>query len=150
MSHTVVQLHFVRDLINHRIRFGQPVSITKLDKYRSIASFSTGSIFGYIRWRANEYGTQDWRVYVLKAQSEGYLSQVTGVSPAVKSLLNVQGKPAVKRCLLALGRLEKQAGGALENVPESYWPCFNNALLLRKAPRHFQCNLGLSGASHAR
>ena len=150
MTYTVVQLHFVRGLINHRLRFGQPSFISKLDKYRSLASFSTGSIFGYIRWRANEYGTQDWRVYVLKAQSEGYLSQVTGVAPAVKSLLSVQGKPAVKRCLMALDKLERQAGGSLEDVSESYWPCFNNALLLRNEPRKLQRDLAASGASHAR
>ena len=76
MNYTLVQLHFVRGIINHRLRFGQPETKTELDKYRSLASFPEGSIFGYIRWRANEYGTIEWRTYVLKAQSGGYISHV--------------------------------------------------------------------------
>lgn len=150
MSHTLVQIHFVRGLINHRLRFGQPVSVDKLDRYRSLATFSLGDIFGYIRWRANEYGTQDWRVYVLKAQTGGYISEVIGVSPAVKVLMSAQGKPAVKRCLTALDRLEAQAGGALETVPESYWSGFANALLLRKAPRDLPRHIRADGAFNAR
>lgn len=150
MSYTVVQLHFVRGMINHRLRFGQPETQTKLDKFRSLASFSSGSIFGYIRWRANDYGTIDWRVYVLKAQNDGLSSEIIGITPAVKILVSVQGKPAVKRCFAALDRLEKEAGGTLECVPESYWPLFNNALLLRKSPRKLPRNIIKNGASYAR
>ena len=130
MTYTLVQIHFVRGMINHRLRFGKPEAKTKLDKYRSLASFPEGSIFGYIRWRANEYGTIDWRVYVLKAQADGFISKVAGVAPAVKILVSAQGKPAAQRCLKALDKLEKEAGGTLDNVPESYWSGFNNALLL--------------------
>lgn len=150
MSHTLVQLHFVKGMINHRLRFGRPDTLTKLDKYRSVASFKSGSLFGYIRWRANEYGTQDWRVYVLKAQSYGYISVASGVTPAVKILLSAQGKPAAQRCLRALDDLEKEAGGNLETVPESYWLGFNNAILLRKPARKLPRNMRLHGASHAR
>lgn len=150
MTHTLTQIHFVRVMINHRLKFGKPVSVTKLDKYRSLAAFPLGSIFGYIRWRANEYGTQDWRVYVLKAQATGYISKVAGVTPAVRILVSVQGKPAVKRCLTALDALEKQAGGSLESIPECYWSGFNNSLLLRKAPHQLPRNVIINGASHAR
>ena len=150
MSQTLVQLHFVKGLINHRLRFGTPQSITKLDKYRSIAVFKSGSVFGYIRWRANEFGTQDWRVYVLKVQTDGYISEVIGVSPAVKVLLTAQGKPAAKRCLSALDALEIEAGGSLSNVPESYWASFCNAVLLRKTPRKLPRNVKNYGAVHAR
>jgi hypothetical protein len=150
MNHTVVQLHFVKGVINHRLRFGKPINKTKLDKYRSIAVMPTGSLFGYIRWQANEYGTIDWRVYVLKAQESGYISEVIGITPAVKVLVSVQGKAAVKRCLEALDALEMQSGGSLESVPESYWSVFNNALLLRKTPRELPRNHLINGAVYAR
>ena len=84
MSRTLVQLHFVKGLINHRLRFGTAKAVTKLDKFRSIAVFQQGAVFGYIRWRANEFGTQDWRVYVLKTQTGGYISEVIGVSQPSK------------------------------------------------------------------
>ena len=112
--------------------------------------FQQGAVFGYIRWRANEFGTQDWRVYVLKAQTDGYISEVIGVSPAVKILLAAQGKPAAQRCLSALDGLEIEAGGNLTNVPESYWPLFNNTVLLRKTPRQLPRNIVNCGAAHAR
>jgi len=150
MTHTLVQLHFVRGLINHRLRFGQPEAMIRLDKYRSLASFSDGSIFGYIRWKANEFGTIEWRVYVLKAQADGFNSKISGIAPAVKILLSAQGKPAVQRCLKAIDKLEKVAGGTLCNVPESYWGGFNNALLLRKSPRQLPRNIIDNGAFYAR
>jgi len=150
MSMSFVQLHFVRGRINHRLRFGVPAQIKTLDKYRSIAIFKPDSIFGYIRWRANEYGTQDWRVYVAKAQEDGFLSKAHGINPAVNILVSAQGKPVVKRCLKALDDLESQANGGLETVPESYWGVFNNALLLRKTPRGLPRNYQNNGAIHAR
>ena len=150
MSYTIVQLHFVKGMINHRLRFGQPEAKPKLDNYRSVAMFPVGSTFGYIRWKANEYGTIDWRVYVVKTQADGFISKVAGITPAVKILVSAQGKPAVKRCLAALDKIEKEAGGALENVPESYWTVFNNALLLRKSPRQLPRNILDNGASYAR
>jgi len=149
-QYTLVQIHFVRGLINHRLRFGSPDSLTKIDKFRSIAAFSEGSIFGYIRWGANQYGTQDWRVYVVKVSNQGFNTVVQGITPAVKIMVFAQGKLAVKRCLSALDELEIQIGGALENVPESYWAGFNNALLLRRTPRKLPRHIRVSELSHAR
>jgi len=79
-----------------------------------------------------------------------YISHVRGISPAVKILMSAEGKPAVKRCLNALDKLEKQAGGGLESIPEAYWPKFNNALLLRKSPRQLPRNIIDDGATYAR
>jgi len=150
MTGALIQLHLVKGIINHRLRFGEPSDVLRLDKYRSIATMPVGSIFGYIRWKANEFGTIDWRVYVLKAQHSGFLSEIKGVTPAVKILVGAQGKLAAKRCLKALDTLEAQASGKLETVPESYWSVFNNALLLRKSPRALPRNHQKISASHAR
>lgn len=145
---THVQVHFVRGLINHRIRFGEAVYKTKLDKYRSLASFRDNTIFGYIRWIANEYGTQDWRVYVLKTQSSGYISKIPGVTPAVKTLLSAQGTVAVKRTLKAIDKIEKEASGGLPGVPESYWLQLGNTLTLKTPARELPRNCRLEGAQY--
>ena len=50
MSGALVQLHFVKGCINHRLRFGQPEGVIKLDKNRSLALMAQGTVFGYIRW----------------------------------------------------------------------------------------------------
>jgi len=129
---TLIQCHFVRGLLNHRIRFGQPHKIISLDKYRKLACFKPGSTLGYIRWRANEYGTQDWRFFVLKTQSTGLLTRVPGVTPAVKVLAVFNGTQAVKRALAALDEAEKTSLMPVETLPEGYWISFQNDISARK------------------
>ena len=129
---TVIQCHFVRGLLNHRVRFGRTDKIVALDKYRKLACFKPGSTLGYIRWRANEYGTQDWRFFVLKTQSTGVLTRVPGVTRAVKVLAAFNGTQAVKRALVALDGVEKTTLKPVETWPEGYWISFQNDISARK------------------
>lgn len=133
VSHlTLIQCHFVRDKLNHRIRFGSPKTTVALDKYRKLACFGAGATLGYIRWRANEYGTQDWRFFVLKTQSTGLLTRVPGVTPAVKVLAAFTGTQAVKRALVALDDVEKSVSEPIETLSEGYWIAFQNGLSKRR------------------
>lgn len=131
--YTGVQCHFVRGVLNHRLRFGRPDSTIKLDKYRRLACFKTGKTLGYIRWRANEYGTQDWRFFILKAQSEGILTRVPGVTSAVKVLASFNGTQTVRRALKAFDQVEALAKDELETLPDSYWLTFQNDQFSRKS-----------------
>lgn len=128
---TVIQCHYVRGRLNHRLRFGQADKIISLDKYRKLACFKSGSTLGYIRWRANEYGTQDWRFFVLKTQSTGLLTHVPGVTPAVKILAAFNGTQAVRRALVAVDDVEKISLMPVETLPESYWISFQNDISAR-------------------
>lgn len=129
---TVIQCHFVRDKLNHRIRFGSPKTTLALDKYRKLACFEPCATLGYIRWRANEYGTQDWRFFVLKTQSTGLHTRVPGVTPAVKVLAAFTDTKSVKRALAALDDVEMSVSGPVETLPESYWIAFQNDLSTRR------------------
>jgi len=149
-GYTVIQCHFVRGQLNHRIRFGTPERTIKLDKYRMLACYLEGSTFGYIRWRANEYGTQDWRFYILKTQTFGVLTRVHGVSPAVKILASFIGTQAVKRALFAFDEVEKEAAHGVDTLSDAYWAGFQNHLNLRQSPVNFLRNVSIVGASHAR
>lgn len=130
-DYAAVQCHFVKDVINHRLRFGQPDRVIKLDPYRRLALFRPGATLSYIRWRANQYGTQDWRLYVVIVGGAGNMTRVPGITPAVNVLVSVQGIGAVKRALSLLDRLETKASGGFERVPESYWRQFQTGLLLK-------------------
>ncbi len=130
---TVIQCHFVRGLLNHRLRFGTPHKTIKLDKYRKLACFKPSETLGYIRWRANEYGTQDWRFYILKTQNSGLLTRVPGVSPAVKVLASFNGTQSVKRALSAFDDVEKVTSESLETLPDAYWISFQNDLSTRQS-----------------
>ncbi len=137
---THVQIHFVKDIINHRLLFGEPSEFIKLDKFRRLATFDAGRIFGYIRWRANEYGTQDWRLFIVKTGSVNLLTPVPGVSPAVKLLVSASGSKEVKRSLKLLDKLKSDTAGNLETIPESYWHQFQNCLTTRLPMRDLPRN----------
>ena len=147
---TLIQCHFVRGQLNHRIRFGTPDRLIKLDKYRKLACFEEGRILGYIRWRANEYGTQDWRFYILKTQGAGILTRVAGVSPAVKLLAFFNGPRLVKRALKAFDRVEAETAGDLNSLSESYWMTFQNDLGARNSMAAHRRDVSMTEVSHAR
>ena len=130
---TVIQCHFVRGLLNHRLRFGTPYKTIKLDKYRKLACFQPGETLGYIRWRANEYGTQDWRFFILKTQTSGLLTRVPGVSPAVKVLAAFNGTQAVKRALNAFEDVEDTLSAPIKTLTDAYWISFQNDLSTRQS-----------------
>ena len=130
---TVIQCHFVKGVLNHRLRFGTPDRTIKLDKYRKLACFNHGETLGYIRWRANVYGTQDWRFFILKTQNTGLLTRVPGVSPAVKVLASFNGTQSVKRALSAFDDVEKATSKSIETLPDAYWISFQNGLSTRQS-----------------
>ena len=147
---TQVQIHFVKDIINHRLLFGQPNEMIKLDRFRRLVVFKPDQIFGYIRWRANQYGTVEWKLYVLKTGEAGQMTQVSGISPAVKILVSVSGRERMKRALPIMDRIKANAKDGLLGVPESYWKVVESCLMrnrpLRDLPQHYRkdelCHVG--------
>lgn len=139
---TQVQIHFVKNIINHRLLFGEPDEIIKLDRYRRLAVFNPNQIFGYIRWRANQYGTVEWKLYVLKSGGAGQMTQVSGISPAIKILVSISGRERMKRALLLMDRIKANAKDGLLGVPESYWKVVESCLMrnrpLRELPQHYR------------
>lgn len=134
-----IQCHFVRDRINHRMRFGVPKERIKLDKYRQIVVIGTAQTVGYFRWKANEFGTQDWRFYVFSTAPKGKLTRIPGVYPAVQCHYFVNGPVAIRRALRAIDMLELVSNRPLDALPPSYWLTFadriqnqNDAPLLPK------------------
>ena len=65
-DHTLVELTWREKRIEHRIRFGHIVDEQRLDRHRRIVSFVPGSIFAFVRWAANEYGTIISRIDILR------------------------------------------------------------------------------------
>ena len=145
---TLIQCHFVRGKLNHRIRFGTPDKIIELDKYRKLACYEEGRILGYIRWRANEFGTQDWRFFIVKTKSEGLLTCVSGISPAVKLLAFFNGPKSVKHALKAFDRVEKEAKAGVDALSEAYWMTFQNDLGVRNNMAAHRRNNPILKASH--
>jgi len=104
----------------HRLRFGRPRQIITLTPLRKLAVFGPGELFGYIRWQANYYGTQDWRVYVVRAAESGSITRMPGILPGGEVLFSVRGKTRAKRALDIIDELEAQAGD-LRRLTPAFW-----------------------------
>jgi hypothetical protein len=54
---THVELLWLEKRIENWIRFGHAAEEQILDKRRRILSFAPGSIFAFVRWASNDFGT---------------------------------------------------------------------------------------------
>src|SRR3954453_566824 len=50
---TTVELLWLEERIENRVRFGRHVSENILDRNRRVLSFAPGSIFAFVRWTSN-------------------------------------------------------------------------------------------------
>ncbi len=118
---TRVEIAFYPEHLNHWLRFGVPDRQHDLDRRRAFAVFRPGRVFGYVRWRANEYGTQDWRFTIVKtAEPSVFLSRIEGVHPGGEVLLLAGGNSKVKRALLQIDVLEAQGFDPADVSPAYY------------------------------
>ena len=133
--YTGICLHFEEARINHRLRFGVPDYQVHLDKTRALAFFAANQTLGYIRWQANDYGTQDWQFCVVKTVSvkqheDKDITAFPGIIPGADILLHVSGKTKVKRVLSLLDELEDR-GAELTQITKSWWRQLHNRLEVR-------------------
>ncbi|WP_438727872.1 DUF2840 domain-containing protein [Parasphingorhabdus sp. DH2-15] len=133
---TAVQLVYRKKRINHRLRFGIPLIEARLDWRRKLVAFAPGSVLGYIRWRANRFGTQDWRLFVLRTVENDPFSTVPGVMPGANILLATRGTTRTQRALAHLDTLELGEGG-LSHVTDAYWRHLHNRLAVSLDPHGF-------------
>jgi hypothetical protein len=55
---THVDLLWIGQRVENRIRFGRTEQQHVIDRHWRVVSFSAGSIFAFVRWAANAYGTK--------------------------------------------------------------------------------------------
>lgn len=126
---TAVILSYRKNRHNHRLLFGTPHLRLRRGWRREVAAFAPGDVFGYERWQADKYGTQDWSIRVCRASGSGPVSAMPGINPGAEILLEARGKTRVKRCFAALDSL-KDNSIELASWPEYQWRILHNDLLL--------------------
>ncbi|QLC24877.1 DUF2840 domain-containing protein [Parasphingopyxis algicola] len=125
---TLVEITFYPEVINDWLRFGDPEAERIIDRRRSLAAFAPGSVFAYVRWHANDYGTADWRLYVLRAGgSDDMLDRVPGVRPGAEILCGLSGKAKVKRALDLIDDLEARGFNPAAISP-AWWRVTGNRI----------------------
>ena len=68
---TTVELLWLEKRIENRVRFGRSVSDEILDRNRRVLSFAPSSIFAFVRWTYNDFGTVLSRIDILRAATPG-------------------------------------------------------------------------------
>src|SRR5712675_2424445 len=95
---TTVELLWLEKRIENRVRFGRPVSEKVVDRNRRVLSFAPGSIFAFVRWTSNDFGTVLSRIDILRAATPGQrYSTVPWINPGGEILLRLSGWPKVER-----------------------------------------------------
>lgn len=134
---THVQLLWLPGRIENRIRFGRTVEERRLDRYRRVVSFAPGSIFAFVRWAANDFGTVQSRVDVLQAVESGHeCTTVPFVGPGAAVLLHINGWPKVERVLQQIDAIEALGIDPIDVAPD-HWRHIQSRLLVNESPRPY-------------
>ena len=134
---TTVDLLWIEGRIERWIRFGRIVQETIQSRSRRTVGFDPGAVFAFIRWSANEHGTAESRIDILRAvgPDEG-CSTVPHVTPGGEILLRLTGWPKVEAALVAIDQVQA-IGIAPEDVCPDHWRHVHNRLAANLTPRPY-------------
>ena len=134
---TTVELLWLEKRIENRVRFGRPVSEKIVDRNRRLLSFAPGSIFAFVRWTSNDFGTVLSRIDILRAATPGqHYSTVPWITPGGESLLRLSGWPKVERVLQLIDVVEAIRIDPADAAPD-YWHHIHNRLSVNETPRPY-------------
>ena len=134
---TYVELTWIEKRIENWIRFGRIAEEHAIDRERRIVSFAPGSIFAFVRWASNDYGTVASRIDILRAVRPGErYSTVPFVSPGGESLLRLAGWPKVEKVLQEIDAIEALGIDPADAAPE-HWRHIHNRLSVGENPRPY-------------
>ena len=134
---THVELTWIEKRIENWIRFGRPVHAQALDRSRRIVSFAPGTIFAFVRWAANDFGTVVSRIDVVRAVAPGEAYQTLPfVRPGGEILLRADGWPKVEKVLQHMDAVEAIGINGADVAPD-HWRHVHNRLIAGHMPRAY-------------
>lgn len=123
---TSIELTWIEGRIERWLRFGPTVGQTVVNRSRRTVTVDPGTVFAFVRWASNDYGTVKSQIDVLRAPRAGQsYSTVPFVTPGGVSLLRLSGWPKVEAALLAIDQVEAK-GIAPEDVCPDHWRHVHN------------------------
>ena len=134
---TRVELTWVQKRIEQWIRFGNSAETTILDRKRRVVSFAPGSIFAFVRWASNDFGTIISRIDVVRAVRHGEAYQTLPfVRPGGEVLLKVDSWPKVESVLRMIDAVETLGIDPATAAPD-YWRHVHNRLAAGEIPHAY-------------
>ena len=136
-SLTHVELTHVEKRIENWIRFGHEAHEQVLDRRRRVLSFRPGSLFAFVRWAANDFGTIISRIDIVRATAPGEAYQTLHfVRPGGDILLKIEGWPKVEQVLRHIDAVEALGIDAC-NVAPDHWRHVGNRIGAGHEPRAY-------------
>ena len=134
---THVELTWVEKKIENWIRFGQEVLDEVLDRRRRVFSYRPGSVFAFVRWAANDFGTTSSRIDIVRAvePNEPYQT-LPFVQPGGDILLKAEGWPKVEPVLRHIDAVEA-IGIQPHDVAPDHWRHVANRIAAGHQPRPY-------------
>lgn len=134
---THVELFWVEGVREHWLRFGRQVSDRIIDRRRRVVGFVPDTVFAFVRWASNDYGTISSRIDIIRAVSSGEpYATVPHVDPGGDILLRQHGWPKVVQVLRAIDAIDA-LGIAPEDVAPDHWRHVHNRLSAGLPPRAY-------------
>lgn len=134
---TRVELTWIEKKVEYWIRFGKEKEEQILDRRRRVLSFTPNSVFGFVRWASNDYGTVISRIDVVRAITPGEHHQTLPfVRPGGDILLKMEGWPKVERVLQIIDAIEAIGIDPTEVSPH-HWRHVHNRLTAGQEPRAY-------------
>ena len=134
---TEVELIHLEGKVERWVRFGRMREERILDRRRRVLAFAPGSLFAFVRWASNDYGTLVSRIDVLRAVSPSEpLSTVPFITPGAEILLRISGWPKVAQVLAAIDQVEALDLAAEDACPD-HWRHVHNRVTAGESPRAY-------------
>lgn len=134
---TTVELTWIEQSTERWIRFGAPILDRIIDRRRRLLSFAAGSVFAFVRWASNDYGTVLSRLAIVRAVADGEAySTLPDVTPGGEVLLHLRGWPRVRQALALIDAVEDLGIDPVLAAPD-YWRHAHNRLLVGHRPRAY-------------
>lgn len=134
---THVELTWIEKKIEYWIRFGRETREQIFDRRRRMLSFAPGSVFAFVRWAANDFGTVISRLDIVRAVAPGEPHQTLPfVRPGGDILLKVEGWPKVERVLQLTDAIDALGLDPIDIAPD-HWRHIHNRLAAGDEPRAY-------------
>lgn len=134
---TLVELTWREKRIEYWIRFGLQTYEQVLDRHRRVVGFAPGTVFAFVRWAANDFGTVLSRIDVVRAVARGEPCQTLPfVRPGADILLRADGWPKVARVLEHIDTIDA-LGIDPRDVPADHWRHVHHRIAAGRDPHPY-------------
>lgn len=134
---THVELTWIEKKIEYWIRFGRTAREQVLDRRRRIVSFRPNTVFAFVRWAANDFGTVISRIDIVQTVAPGDAYQTLPfVRPGGEILLKVESWPKVEDVLRHIDAIDAIDIDPCDVAPD-HWRHVAHRMRTGEAPRPY-------------